>query len=248
MEPELSVIVPVLDEEKFLEATLASIKDQNTNKEFELIVSDNGSTDSSLEIAKKYADRVVQCEERGIGPARHFGALNASQGSKFFVFIDADTHIPGYYLSFIYEMFRANPEIVAFSTGFEFSERSDQIRLAEGVANNYFLMRDRIRSATLPGFNTAVRRDEYFKCGGYTNVLLEDVDFSRRITKLGTVKFFRHIKVMNSSRRLEVMGLLGTLYYYAQLDLGWELNSTFIDKITKRVGIADLREYIGIRK
>jgi len=98
MEPELSVIVPVLDEEKFLEATLASIKDQNTNKEFELIVSDNGSTDSSLEIAKKYADRVVQCEERGIGPARHFGALNASQGSKFFVFIDADTHIPGYYL------------------------------------------------------------------------------------------------------------------------------------------------------
>jgi len=248
MEPELSVIVPVLDEEKFLEATLASIKDQNTNKEFELIVSDNGSTDASLEIAKKYADRVVQCEERGIGPARHFGALNASQNSKFFVFIDADTHIPGYYLSFIYEMFRANPEIVAFSTGFEFSERSDQIRLAEGVANNYFLMRDRIRSATLPGFNTAVRRDEYFKCGGYTNVLLEDVDFSRRITKLGTVKFFRHIKVMNSSRRLEVMGLLGTLYYYAQLDLGWELNSTFIDKITKRLGIADLREYIGIRK
>jgi len=248
MEPELSVIVPVLDEEKFLEATLASIKDQNTNKDFELIVSDNGSTDGSLEIAKKYADRVVQCEERGIGPARHFGALNASQNSKFFVFIDADTHIPGYYLSFIYEMFRANPEIVAFSTGFEFSERSDQIRLAEGVANNYFLMRDRIRSATLPGFNTAVRRDEYFKCGGYTNVLLEDVDFSRRITKLGTVKFFRHIKVMNSSRRLEVMGLLGTLYYYAQLDLGWELNSTFIDKITKRLGIADLREYIGIRK
>jgi glycosyltransferase involved in cell wall biosynthesis len=248
MEPELSVIVPVLDEEKFLEATLSSIVCQNTNKEYELIVSDNGSTDGSLEIAKKYADRVVKCEERGIGHARHFGALNACQSSKFFIFIDADTHIPGYYLSFIYEMFRANPDIVAFSTGFEFSERSDQIKLAEGIANNYFLMRDRIRSATLPGFNTAVRRDAYFKCGGYTNVLLEDVDFSRRITKLGTVKFFRHIKVMNSSRRLEVMGLLGTLYYYAQLDLGWELNSTFIDKITKRLGIADLREYIGIRK
>ncbi len=248
MEPELSVIVPVLDEEKFLEATLASIVDQNTNKEYELIVSDNGSTDGSVKIAKNYTDKVVHCRERGIGPARHFGALNASESSKFFVFIDADTHIPGYYLSFIYEMFRANQDIVAFSTGFEFSERSDQIKLAEGVANNYFLMRDRIRSATLPGFNTAVRCDAYFKCGGYTNVLLEDVDFSRRITKLGTVKFFRHIKVMNSSRRLEVMGLLGTLYYYAQLDLGWELNSTFIDKITKRLSIADLREYIGIRK
>ncbi|VVB90694.1 Glycosyltransferase AglE [uncultured archaeon] len=248
MESELSVIVPVLDEVKYIEATLASIKDQNTKTPYELVVSDNGSTDGSIEIAKKYADKVVNCEERGIGPARHFGALNASPSSKYFVFIDADTHIPGYYISFLYEMFRAHPDIVAFSTGFEFSERSEQIKLAEGVANNYFSMRDRIRSATLPGFNTAVRRDAYFKCGGYTNVLLEDVDFSRRITKLGTVKYFRHIKVMNSSRRLEVMGLIGTLYYYAQLDLGWELNSTFIDKITKKLGIADLREYIGIRK
>ncbi len=248
MEPELSVIVPVLDEAKYLDATLASIMEQNTNKPYELIVSDNGSTDGSVEIAKKYTDRVVHCEERGIGPARHFGAINAHQNSKYFVFIDADTHIPGYYLSFTYEMFRANQNIVAFSTGFEFSERSDQIKLAESVANNYFSMRDRLRSVTLPGFNTAVRRDAYFKCGGYTNVLLEDVDFSRRITKLGAVKFFRHIKVVNSSRRLEVMGLLGTLYYYAQLDLGWELNSTLIDKISKKVGFADLREYIGIRK
>ncbi len=248
MEPELSVIVPVLDEEKYIEATLASIADQNTNKQYEVIVSDNGSTDGSLEIAKKYADKVINCEERGIGPARHFGALNASEKSKYFIFIDADTHIPGYYLSFLYEMFKAHQDIVAFSTGFEFSERSDQIKLAEGVANNYFSMRDKLRSATLPGFNTAVRREAYFKCGGYTNVLLEDVDFSRRITKLGTVKFYRHIKVMNSSRRLEVMGLLGTLYYYAQLDLGWELNSTIMDKVSKRLGIADLREYIGIRK
>jgi hypothetical protein len=44
------------------------------------------------------------------------------------------------------------------------------------------------------------------------------------------------------------MGLLGTLYYYTQLDLGWELNSSLIDKLSKKLGIADLREYIGIRK
>jgi hypothetical protein len=47
---------------------------------------------------------------------------------------------------------------------------------------------------------------------------------------------------------LEVMGLLGTLYYYTQLELGWELNSTFIDKLSNKLGIADIREYIGIRK
>jgi len=83
---------------------------------------------------------------------------------------------------------------------------------------------------------------------GFQNVLLEDVDFSRRINKLGTLRYFSHIKVINSSRRLEAMGLLGTLYYYSQMDLGWQLNNTWVDKLSKKLGIADLREYIGIRK
>ncbi len=248
MLPELSVIVPALNEAKYLEETLQAIVGQNTNVPYELIVSDNGSTDESLDIAKKYSDHVIQCEERGIGAARHFGATNSNDSSKYFVFIDADTHIPGYYLAFIYEMFKTIPGLVAFSTGFKFSERSEQIKFAESVANKYFVMRDKLRSPTLPGFNTVVRRDAYFECGGYQNVLLEDVDFSRRINKTGEVEIFSHIKVINSSRRLEVMGLLGTLYYYSQLDLGWELNSSWIDKLTKKLGIADLREYIGIRK
>ncbi len=248
MEPEISVIIPALDEANYIEETLQLIAGQNTNIPYEIVVSDNGSTDGTQDIAERYADSVVHCEERGIGPARHFGAMNADEKSKYFVFVDADTHIPGYYLAFLYEMFKTRQDLVAFSTGFKFSERSEQIKIAESVANKYFVMRDRLRSPTLPGFNTCVRREAYFKSGGYQNVLLEDVDFSRRITKFGIVKFFSHIKVVNSSRRLEVMGLLGTLYYYSQLDLGWELNSTWIDKLTKKLGIADLREYIGIRK
>ncbi|MCX9073478.1 MAG: glycosyltransferase [Candidatus Methanoperedens sp.] len=248
MEPEISVIVPALDEAKYIEETLLSIVNQNTNVPFELILSDNGSTDGTREIAEKYADRVIVCEEKGIGPGRHFGAMNANENSKYLLFIDADTQIPGFYLAFLYEMFKTRPELVAFSTGFRFSEQSEQIKLAESVSNKYFVMRDKLRSPTLPGFNTCVRREAYFKCGGYHNVLLEDVDFSRRINKLGTVKFFPYVKVTNSSRRLEAMGLLGTLYYYTQLDLGWELNSTWIDRLTKKLGIADLREYIGIRK
>ncbi|MDO9097968.1 MAG: glycosyltransferase [Candidatus Methanoperedens sp.] len=248
MYPELSVIVPVFNEAKYLEATLQTIVNQNTNVPYELIVSENGSTDESIDIAKKYTRHVLNCEERGIGAARHFGAVHASETSKYFLFIDADTHIPGYYLAYLYETFKTYPDLIAFSTGFKFSELSEQIKVAESIANKYFIMRDILRSVTLPGFNTAVRREAYFKCGGYRNVLLEDVDFSRRIDKLGTVRFFPHVKVVNSSRRLEAMGLLGTLYYYAQMDLGWELNSTWVDKLTKKMGIADLREYIGIRK
>lgn len=247
-ESEISVIVPVLNEAKYLESTLISIVEQKTNVSFELIVSDNGSEDDSLDIAAMYATKIVDCRERGIGAARHFGALNANRSSKIFLFLDADTTIPGYYLSYIYDIFKTNPNIIAFTTGFRFSECTEKIKLAERVANQYFQMRDRLRSPTLPGFNTVVRSRAYFESDGYRNVLLEDVDFSRRINRIGQVRLMPCVKVINSSRRLEVMGLLGTLYYYTQLDLGWELNSTLIDKLSKKLGVADLREYIGIRK
>lgn len=119
MEPEISVIVPVFNEADRLEGTLESIVSQNT------------STDGSLGIAERYVDGVFRCEERGIGAGRHFGAMNASKSSKYFIFIDADTKIPGYYLAYACETFKADPDLVAFSTGFEFSERNEQIKLAE---------------------------------------------------------------------------------------------------------------------
>ena len=58
---------------------------------------------------------------------------------------------------------------------------------------------------------------------------------------------FKDIAVINSSRRLENMGLIGTIYYYAQLDIGKKVDSTMIDRLSKKLGIAELREYIGIR-
>jgi len=124
--PGISVIVPVLDEAKYLEATLLSIIGQNTNITFEIIVSDNGSTDESVDIARKYATKVLNCKERGIGAARHFGAMNAHEESKFVIFLDADTIIPGFYLSYCYEIFKASPDLIAFTTGFQFSERAEK--------------------------------------------------------------------------------------------------------------------------
>jgi hypothetical protein len=41
------------------------------------------------------------------------------------------------YLSYCYEMFKANPDLIAFKTGFQFSERAEKIKLAESLANQY---------------------------------------------------------------------------------------------------------------
>ncbi len=77
MHPEVSVIVPTLNEERYLKRTLASIANQNTLTSYELIVADSESTDGSLFIAEQYADMIIQCEEKGIGEGRHCGAKHA---------------------------------------------------------------------------------------------------------------------------------------------------------------------------
>ncbi len=85
----LSIIIPVLNEEKTLPLLLESIKNQNF-KNYELILADAGSTDKTLEIAKKYECKIIS----GGLPAkgRNEGAKVAKYDLLFFC--DADTILP----------------------------------------------------------------------------------------------------------------------------------------------------------
>ena len=91
-EIKVSVIVPVYNTEKYLEQCLDSIVAQ-TLKEIEIICVDDGSTDSSLDILKKYASKderivVLQQENGGAGAARNNGLAIAK--GKYCSFLDAD--------------------------------------------------------------------------------------------------------------------------------------------------------------
>ncbi|GBD33798.1 putative glycosyltransferase EpsJ [bacterium HR34] len=85
----LSIIIPTLNEEKYLPKLLESIKKQ-TFKDYEIIVADAGSKDKTVEIAKKYGCKIV----KGGLPAqgRNNGAKHA-QG-ELLLFLDADSILP----------------------------------------------------------------------------------------------------------------------------------------------------------
>ena len=94
--PEISVIVPVYNTAKYLEQCLRSIATQ-TFGNFEAVVVDDGSTDSSLSIAQSFAEndsRFKVFEQKNGGPskARNTGLKHAS--GKWIVFVDSDDVLP----------------------------------------------------------------------------------------------------------------------------------------------------------
>lgn len=91
----VSVIIPVYNKEKYVEQCLKSVL-QQTHKEIQIIVVDDGSTDNSLSIVLKIRklDNRIQlfpCKNAGVSAARNFG-LKQAEG-EFIMFVDADDYI-----------------------------------------------------------------------------------------------------------------------------------------------------------
>lgn len=85
---DVSVIIPALNEEKYLPRCLESLSHQSRKEHFEIIVVDGGSIDRTAEIAEEYAHKVI-VKPSPVGVARNLGAKHAE--GKILAFIDADT-------------------------------------------------------------------------------------------------------------------------------------------------------------
>ncbi|OFI45911.1 hypothetical protein BG262_06450 [Floricoccus penangensis] len=90
----ISIIIPVYNSEKYISRCLKSISEQKY-KNFEVIVVDDGSTDSSAEIIKKYTetdDRIkyLYQDNQGVSVARNNGLGNIT--GKYVTFLDSDDY------------------------------------------------------------------------------------------------------------------------------------------------------------
>jgi len=85
----VSIIIPAYNAEKFISATIESALQQSIDYK-EIIIVDDGSTDSTLSIVKSFGDKVkcIQQENQGVSAARN-KAVNAAVG-KWIAFLDAD--------------------------------------------------------------------------------------------------------------------------------------------------------------
>lgn len=234
---DISFIVPTYNEEKCIEDCLKAIKNQKTSHTYEIIVVDGHSTDKTVEIAKGYADKIVFSKVKSVAVQRNMGAK--SSRSKYFAFIDADTEVCMDYTEIV--LSHLENGYLGVSLGFEFEKKKLKLLFAEKVANSYYHARSLLGKATLPGFNISISKNVFTELGGFRNIVLEDVDISRTLNKVGSTKYITSKKVVTSARKLEKMGVLGTLRYYIELDLN---KSSCIEPIKN---ILKHKKYIHIR-
>lgn len=110
--PLISVIVPVYNVEKYLDRCLQSIADQ-TLGDFEALLVDDGSSDSSGAICDRWAQRdprfrVIHRENGGMSEARNTG-LDQRTG-EFVSFVDSDDYLEPGCLEYLYQMIRDLPD------------------------------------------------------------------------------------------------------------------------------------------
>lgn len=242
---KISVVMPVYNKELYLEKTLQSILNQ-TYKNFEIIIVNDGSTDNTKQICDEYAKKdsrisVYHIENGGVSNARNIGLKYVT--GEYIQFIDGDDCInQGIFEKYISILESKNYDILFSSynkvdhlgnlldrvdIGYDGEYKKEEILLdfAEqqiktgyyGCVSNKLLKKDIIRKNRLI-FNTTIS-------------VAEDLDFFLDVYKYSSDYFFINMESFNYLQNTENTSVLlyDNLDYYIQLLINLKMKDFLIE-------------------
>lgn len=242
---KISVVMPVYNKELYLEKTLQSILNQ-TYKNFEIIIVNDGSTDNTKQICDEYAKKdsrisVYHIENGGVSNARNIGLKYVT--GEYIQFIDGDDCInQGIFEKYISILESKNYDILFSSynkvdylgnlldrvdIGYDGEYKKEEILLdfAEqqiktgyyGCVSNKLLKKDIIRKNRLI-FNTTIS-------------VAEDLDFFLDVYKYSSDYFFINMESFNYLQNAENTSVLlyDNLDYYIQLLINLKMKDFLIE-------------------
>jgi len=190
----VSIIIPAFNEELLIEETLVSLKTQKYQPMEIIVAVDTRSNDKTTQIARQYADKVLQIPVKGASAARNFGA-RAAQG-EYLMFLDADTKVSknliGNGVQFLNSGYAGGFAKVVYET------ESPKVKLIEAV-QNFFLSQG--TPFYVQSFYTT--KEIFQKSGGWNEKISlgEEVDILKRISKFGRLKYDPASSITTSPRR-----------------------------------------------
>lgn len=219
-----SIIIPTLNEGKLLSELLIQLNKFNNEKSYdtEIIISDGGSTDETLEIALKYADKIVvhtSESKQNIAMGRNSGADYAD--ANILLFFNGDVTFKDVYSFFDYieKHFISNNYLAMTCKVKVF--RDEEIfadKVFHSVYNAYFHLLNIVGIGMGRGECHIVRKNIFKEVNGYNEKLAagEDFDLFKRIREKGKILFASDLCVYESPRRYRKYGYWNVTWKWMQ--------------------------------
>jgi rSAM/selenodomain-associated transferase 2 len=211
--PRLAVVIPTLNEESVLAATLDSLAGQR-DEVCQVVVADGGSTDGTAALAKKWGARVFWTPRRGRGC--QIATAVSQLMEEVVLIVHADMILPARALALLRERLAED----AACPGGCFGHRFDSPRLIYRLIERY----DRLRAQRGISYGDQAqffRREFLESQGGFPDQpIMEDIELSRRLALLGRPAYLDH-PVVVSARRFERLGWRRTMLWNLGLRLAY---------------------------
>lgn len=226
---KISIIIPCLNEEKFLPNLIADLRNQSLLPD-EILVIDAGSKDKTLELVK--SDNLVKVinTNPNIGAQRKLGGEKA-EGDLLF-FFDSDVRV---YKDFIKDavvkiqskkLDLATFKYIPYNLGInnEIITSRKSIRFLYKFFNTLFYIFRKI-SPSGAGSGIFTTKETFLKLNGFSeNLKFDDIDFIRRGAKLGKFDIL-DIDLLVSDRRFVRYGIIKTFFSYLILSIFFFFNA-----------------------
>lgn len=122
--PKFSIIIPIYKVEKYIKKCLDSVFSQ-TDKDFEVLVVNDGTPDRSMEIVKEYDVKIINQKNQGQSVARNNAVKKAA--GDYIIFLDSDDYWEKDLLKEIKKTLKNNPDVVRFQLRETFENKNEII-------------------------------------------------------------------------------------------------------------------------
>ncbi len=213
LKPSLSIVIPILNEEKSLPSLLNDIGriQRSLNGKVEFIIVDGGSSDRSVELCERAGVTVLHS---AAGRGRQIAAGAEAASGECLLFLHADCRLTEEHCRTAVERLR-HPELVAGGFTLRFDASHPILRFAEGVNK----IRFRLTRIFYGDHGIFLRRETYARIGGMPEqALFEDIEFSRKLKRYGRVEMVP-LPLTTSARRFRAGGVLRTYLKMATMHI-----------------------------
>lgn len=243
-EVDVSVVIPVRNGAAWIERQLAALAAQETTCTWEVVVADNGSTDDTAAVARRWALdfpvrlTVADASTRaGIGHARNAG-VRASRGAVL-AFCDCDDVVAPGWVEAAYAATRTADLVGGLNRLL-----TDPLDPDAEVLNPGCILQGTFGGAVI-GCNFAVRRTAFLAVGGFDEALsaygCDDVEFSIRVNDAGGSVAPAPDMVVYFRRTDDVRGMLRKTYRSGQAEIVvWARHARYADALGLRRSLLDL--------